>query len=302
MNERASTIHLTAADKAAMGDDSHDTPFKDRQSVVLCHGMSPELMAGGSRFAHGAAIGDFVVPQGDKRVVFKGSSGFVAQVIGFDLSHPEYTVGVGDDRGVFVCDHGRQGPEDMRWHKAGEAGVAKAGYYRVNGGHPGNKVTPTVTTYMLVNGYGVVYAMYGTAFRVGRDLVNRAERLRVKVEVDGKIEELKGCTLGKFRFTSQFEKKTYTYPIPVVGIVGRLGEAGGPTLAEWRMIQPMRQAFKAGGEWTPMEALDPPAPPELPLPRQSSISANNAPVQHSETNPPPVENGDADWEIDDLDL
>ena len=37
-------------------------------------------------------------------------------------------------------------------------------------------------------------------------------------------------------------------------------------------------------------------------PKQGSVSVNDAPVQRSETNPPPVEDGDANWEIDDLDL
>jgi hypothetical protein len=65
----------------------------------------------------------------------------------------------------------------------------------------------------------------------------------------------------------------------------------------------LRQAFKEGGEWTPMEALDPPAPPpELPLPRQGSTSVNGALVQRSEANPPPVEDAGPDWEIDDLDI
>jgi hypothetical protein len=244
------------------------------------------------------------------------STGFVAQIIGFVLSHPEYTVG--DDRGPPVEDHGVRPPKDMEFlKKAGgvsnkigkyEAGlVAKSGYYRIVDGKPGNVVRPTITCYMLVNGYGVSYAMYGTAYTVVRDLVTRAERLRVRVEVDGKTEELKGCTLGKYRFTSKFETRDYTYPVPVVEIVGRLGEAGGPTLAEWRTVQPLRQAFKEGGEWTPMEALDPPAPPELPLPshrgswetpKQGSISVNDNPVPRNE-DPPPPDWVERNWERDD---
>jgi hypothetical protein len=307
MNERPSVIHLTAAELAAMGgDDGHDTPFRDRQSVVLCHGMSPELQPGSARYAPGAAIGDYVVPQGDKRVVFKGQAGFVAQIIGFSLSHPEYTVGVGDDRGQYVDDHGVNPPKDMRWFKAGESGVAKAGYYRTApDGKPGNKVVPTVTAYMLVDGYGVAYAMYGTAYKVGRELVIRAERLRVKVEVDGKTEELRSCILGKYKFTSAFEKKAFTYPVPAIQILGKLGEANGPTEVEYRNILPLRQALRAGGDWTPMETLDPPAPPGLLLPKQGhnpdnrTVNDNGAPAQRSEADPPPAEGDGRNWEIDD---
>jgi hypothetical protein len=298
---------------AAVGDDDgRDLQFRDRQNVVLCHATSPELMAGGPRHAPGAAIGDYVVPQGDKRAVFKGSTGFAALVIGFDLSHPEYTVGVGaGDRGVFVCDHGREAPPDTDFLKAAggvsnrigpyAAGlVAKTGHYRIGAdGKPGNKVTPTISAFLLVNGFGVVYAMYGTAFPIARDqLVARAERLRVKVDgPDGKPEELKGCTLAKFKFTSKVETKAYSYPVPVIDLLGKLGEASGPTLAEWRMIQPLRQALRAGGNWTPIEAFDPPAPPELPPQRAVNVNDNSA--QRSEANPPPAEDGGRDWEIDD---
>ena len=153
--------------------------------------MSPELMAGGPRYAPGAAIGDYVVPQGDRRVVF-GETGFVAQVIGFNLSHPEYTVGVGagDDRGQLVDDHGRQAPEDMDFFKTAggvskkigpySAGlVAKTGHYRIVDGKPGNKVVPTITAYCWSTATAS-YAMYGTAFAAGRDLAARIERLRVR--------------------------------------------------------------------------------------------------------------------------
>lgn len=297
MNERPSVINLTAADRAAMGDDGHDTPFVGKSEMTLVYAASPEVLVGGPSFVPGAQVGGYAVSQGDKRIAF--NNGVLFHPIGFRLSHPEYGPDVGDKRGQYLRDHGVARPDAAVWRDADGFQIQKAGYYLPNG----NAVVPTVTAYGLVNGFGVGFAMYRTAYNAGKDLVIRAERLRVKADIDGKTEELRGCTLGVFKFTSAFEKRgPYTVPIPVATLVGRLGEEGGPTLAAWRKIQPLRRAFKEGGDWTPIEAFDPPAPPELGTSRQGSVTVNDMSVQRSEANPPPIEDGGADWEIDDLDL
>jgi hypothetical protein len=57
-------VQLNAEDYGLVrGDDGHDTPFRDRQSMVLVYGTSPELVFGGPRYVEGAEIGGFVVPQ-----------------------------------------------------------------------------------------------------------------------------------------------------------------------------------------------------------------------------------------------
>ena len=278
-------FQLTDADRASfLCDDGRDTPFRDRQSMSLNHATSPALVIGGSAHVPGAVIGGYTVSLGDERVPM---ASVLFQVIAFTLSHPEYTVGLGDgDRGVFVCDHGVAEPSGMKFLKQGERGVAKAGFYRINDGRPGNKVVPTVTAYGLVDGHGISYAMYGTAFKPGKDWVIRAERLRAKAEIDGKIEELRGCTLGRFKLTSAIEKKgMLSYPVPVITLVGKLGEAGGPTFEQWLLVKQLRKAFK-DGDWTPAEAIDPPdPPPALEEPQRGSIDVrsgsgawNNAPL------------------------
>jgi hypothetical protein len=150
----------------AWGDDGHDTTFVERQSIILCHGNSPELMVGGSRFVPGAKIGTWVVPQGDKRVPFDA---FVGHILGFDVNHPEYTLGGGvNDRGIRIHDHGALPPGDTDFVRA-EGGlnkilgrypaglVTKSGHYRIGpDGKPYSKVVPTILVYMLVNGHGCV--------------------------------------------------------------------------------------------------------------------------------------------------
>jgi hypothetical protein len=242
MNEMRSK--LTAEDyDLVRGDDGHDTPFRDRQSMVLVYGSSPELVFGGSRYVKGAEIGGYVAPQGDKRVPMKS---VLMQTVVFTLTHPEYTLGDGEgDRGQFVCDHGVKPPSDMKFLKASGGLVKKTGHYRVGAdGKPGNKVAPTITAYGLVNGFGASYAMYGTAYGAGREFAGRAERLMVRVDppliitqpggpaID--VPELRGCALGIFELTSRFEKMgPYRVPVPVMTLVGKLGEEGGPTLEQW---------------------------------------------------------------------
>jgi hypothetical protein len=292
-------IKLTADDRGLIhGDDGHDTPFRDRQSVVLIHGTSPELVVGGPKFVSGALIGDYAVPQGDLRAAFKGSVGVVFHVVGFDHMNPEYTVSLGDgDRGQFVTDHGVTAPKDTKFLQASDGLVRKTGHYRMIDGKPGNKVVPTVVAYGLVNGHGVSYAMYGTAYSVGVDWINRAERLRAKVEIEGKLEEIRGCTLGLFLLTSRLEKKgSYTYPVPAVTTIGKLGEARGPSAEQWRLAKRLRQAFKQGLDWTPPETLDPPAPtPEIQASPKSTIVINDVPT---EIKPPPPQ-GEEDYGFDD---
>jgi hypothetical protein len=306
MNERPSIIRPTAAD-TAWGDDGYDTPFKERQSVILVHATSPDLMVGGPRFIPGAKRGSWVVPQGDKRVPFDS---FVAHILGFEINHPEYTLSGGaNDRGVFVCDHGAMPPEGMEFLKAGgdvsykigryPAGlVAKTGHYRIGPDHkPYAKVAPTITVYMLVNSYGCTYAAYGTAFPPVRDdLVKRAERLRMMAEgADGKPEELKGCTLGKFRFGSRIEKKTYEYPVPVITFVGKLGDEGGPTLEEWRNAKGLRKVLKEGGDWAPViDHFEPPDPPPeaLPKPNIHRPDIRSGKGTWNDNSAPPVESYD----------
>jgi hypothetical protein len=144
---------------------------------------------------------------------------------------------------------------------------------------------------MLVNGHGCTYAAYSTAFPIVRDsLVIRAERLRVRVEgADGKPEELKGCTLGKFRFASRIEKKAFEYPVPVITLAGKLGDKDGPTLEEWRQTKALRKVLKEGGDWAPViDHFEPPEPPPEALPKPDIRSGKGA----WNDNAPPVEGYD----------
>jgi hypothetical protein len=311
MNELRS-IQLNAEDYDLVhGDDVHDTPFQDRQAMVLVYGTSPELVFGGSRYVEGASIGSYVVPQGDQRVSMRS---VLFQPIVFTLTHPEFTVGDGDDRGAFVCDHGVKPPGDTDFLKASgdvsrkigpyPAGlVGKTGFYRINDRKPGNRVVPTITAFGLVNGFAASFAMYGTAWKVGRDFASRAARLTVKVDpplmVNEKdnalidVSELHGPTLGVFTLTSRMEKGAYEYPVPVISAARKLGEDGGPTLAQWRLAQGLRRRFQRSGmmDWTPLEAIEVPAPP--PEPGDRALPNPRAEIQRPR---PDIRSGRGAWD------
>jgi hypothetical protein len=266
-------LNFTAADRAAQGDGAPDLLFKERQGITLAHQVSPELTPGDARHVPGLVIGGFAVPQGDVKVAF--NDGFEFLLVGLTLDHPQYGADTAAGRGRYVTSHGVNMPREARWLDAGP-GVSKSGHYLPNG----DKIVQTVTGHMLVGGFGCGYDFYGSAFKVGKALAISAQRLRAIGEDEtGKRIEVRGCTLGRWRMTSFFEKKgAYTYPVPKATRIGKLGEAGGPTLEEWRVLQSLRQAFREGEEWMPMEAIEPPAPPlfEAALPRPDIRSGRGA--------------------------
>jgi hypothetical protein len=209
-----------------------------------------------------------------------------------DLDNPEYGPDTDAGRGKYVTSHGVNMPADAKWLNISN-GVKKAGYYRPSG----TKVVPTVTAYMLVEGYGCTFAFYGSAFKVGKDLAVQAQRLRAMVGTEGEdgktaeIVEVRGCALGKWRMTSVIEKKgDFRYPLPAVTFLGKLGDksGAGPTLDQWRSLQRLRQAFKQGLDWAPREAIDWPVPPpkiEIEAPRSGSVNVRSG--QDAWDIPPP---------------
>jgi hypothetical protein len=299
MSDYNRPLKFTAADKALTeGDDTPDTPFKDRHRALLVHATNPELVADDSRYVRGAGVGDFVVPEGEDRVVYRGSTGFICQPVGFDFNHNEYEPDTATGRGKFVKPHGPERPHGWRWLKPAD-GVSKEGMYLPSG----NRVVPTITAMLVVGGYGCQYDFYGTAFNPGKDFAIRAGKLTATVEgEDGKPVKVVGCTLGNFLVTSYIKKDgDRRYPMPVVTLIGKLGEEKGPTLDAWRFAQSLRQAFKQGGDWMPIEALEPPVPPPEALPPRSHVDIGGGPARWDRKGPPPPPddpNEGRDWDAE----
>jgi hypothetical protein len=240
-------VNLTDADRKLFGGiDEPDLQLRDRSTITLMQTNSPQLIPGEKRSAPaGTTAGDFVARRLDgTQTVFKGKTGLMAQLIGCRLAHPEYEPSRGTQRGRFVHDHGERRPPDTRFLYADRDGVEKSGYYKENG----NRVVPTITALLLVEGFGYALDFENTAYAVGQDLSSRAARLRVKIGDD----VIGGPVVGKFLITSELEKKgDRRWFKSVIGPVYKLGEEKGPTLEEVRFAKGLRDSFKAGGEWAP---------------------------------------------------
>jgi hypothetical protein len=243
-------VNLTDADRKLLGGvDEPDLQLRDRSTITLMQTNSPQLLSGEKRSAPaGTTAGDFVARRLDgAQTVFKGQTGFMAQLIGCRLSNLEYEAGRGTERGRFVEDHGERRPPDTRFLYADRDGVEKTGYWRENG----NRIVPTITALLLVEGFGYALSFYNTAYAVGEDLSRRAARLRVTI--DGTV--IASPVVGNFLITSEVEKKgDRRWFKPVIGsVIYKLGEEQGPTLEEVRFAKGLRDSFKAGGEWMPLE-------------------------------------------------
>jgi hypothetical protein len=250
-----STINLTDADRELFrGVEEPDLQLRDKSTMTLLQTNSPQLVRDDKKRYAGpnAAPGDFVARCLDgTQTIFKGTTGFLAQVIGCRLSHPEFEPDHGTERGRFVEEHGERRPPDAQFLYPDRDGVEKTGWWRPNG----NRVMPTITALMLVDGFGYAMSFYRSAYAIGEELASRAARLRVKIGDD----VIASPVVGNFLITSAVVKQgDRRWFKPLIGPVYKLGEEKGPLLEGVRLAKELRDSFKAGGDWS---SLEPPAAP-----------------------------------------
>jgi hypothetical protein len=289
-------LQMTASDRALLaGVGDADLASKGPLQIKLLQNNSPELTAGTAEYlGDHARAGMFAVPHEGEWILTKSDQGYDFQLVAFTRAFLEWLAG----RGGFVAPHSEK-PGDAVWLDKGgrhptwdheDVGAEKAGFWRANG----NKVEETILAHKLVGNIGLkapiagVFGFRSTALAVGRDLGDRAQRLKVEGE------NIKGIILGKWKMTSRLEvRNDYRWWLPVATLIGKFGEKTGPTLAEVRLAASLRQAFKEGLPWAP-EPPEPPAPPSehiapariapAPAPaaasaqRRGSIEVNGQPV------------------------
>jgi hypothetical protein len=114
---------------------------------------------------------------------------------------------------------------------------------------------PTITAFLLVERAGYALNFYSSAFAIGEDLASRAARLRVTI--DGVT--IASPVVGNFHITSELEKKgDRRWFKPVIGrVIYKLGDEKSPTLEQVRLAKGLRDTFKSGGEWMPLEPSTP---------------------------------------------
>jgi hypothetical protein len=285
--------------------------------VQLLQSNSPHLVEDSKEYlGELAKAGMYAVPHAGEWLLVKE---FILQLIAFTRAYLEWLAG----RGGFVASHAEK-PGDAVWLAKGQrhptwdledVGVERAGFWRANT----NKVEEVISAHGLISNVGLTAPIAGvlgfrsTSLAVGRELADRSQRLRIEGE------EIKGIVLGKWKVTSRLEKRDdYRWHLPVVTLVGKFGEATGPTLVDTLLAARLRQAFKQGETWEPPgEPPVPPPPP--PIAHATTSESRESAGRHGsiEVNGRPVSGGrrafaqyeDADYggprsrdEIDDVDF
>jgi hypothetical protein len=271
---------LTPEDIALAEGDAPDLAIRARSKITLVQSNSPELIPGDKRYVPGAAVGSFIVPQGDGREAV-AKVDFVA--VGFSDYFDEYL----PNRGPYVTTHLRKPPGAV-WLNAKRDNVEKTGLWLPNG----NRVVEVLLVYLVMTGgVGASFAFYGTGFPVGRDFSDRAASLKATVGT----ASVHSCTVGKWRLTATFEKDgDLRWCKPAVSLLGKLGEAKGPTIAEWRQAQTLRRAVKDGAPW--QEALADFSVQSTPAKPKLTVVDNDKDLW--DEGPPPVDPNDPGYGAD----
>jgi hypothetical protein len=185
-------------------------------------------------------------------------------------------------RGGYVGPHSVM-PPDARWLKKNESPDGREGLYRSSND---NRIEETWYVPELIlpdDGsppFVATQSFHSTACVIGKDMLRRAAR---KVMVDGAL--VSNPALIKWRMTSRFASGDGNrWPVPVPTIVGRFGEANGPTADQVGLAAKLRKAFQQG---LPM-GEEPPTPPSEAIERTPRpVITSGLPIVHEVETPPP---------------
>lgn len=199
-------------------------------------------------YVEGARAGGYVLPTSEGRVFAPVPPGLIFGVIGFTQEWALYepsTDGGQDER----VDVQPKLPATARWRF--DPAVGK----KVHKTDSGLLVREEIGIIMLPEATGQIcrYVTQKTAVKIGRAFYNRAQRLRV--------DDVCGCVLGRFRATSFLKSEDgRNWHLPVLSVVGKLGEENGPGVERVREIAQLRDAYLKGASLSEPAALEPPAP------------------------------------------
>ena len=230
-----------------------DLALGELPSIKLLQSNSQDLLNSPDNpwYLEGAMAGGFAVPGREGRIFLPSPPGFHACIFAFGR---EWIEGELDAEGEFqqVGEPHAVKPTDAIWRKDPVTG--KKVFKRDNG----RLIREHINCLMKVEETGQIgrYVFSKTALRVGRELANASQRLKV----DG-LDNVRGCVLGRYRWTSRLEKQdTRRWFLPVQTLAGKLGQPGGPSLGTVLELAELRKTFKAGMPPS-LEIEGPPEPP-----------------------------------------
>ena len=266
---------LTETEKALFADIGEvDLPPRLPQPWRIISPNSHCLLRAHKSFHSDAKPERFIGPVSDSRMVLQTLRGIL---VGVENPWIERTSDF-----AFVAEHERKPPE-AGWKNAADALDGKAGFRMSNG----NPVFEHILAFWLLLNAELsrptpgLFAFVKTGVDAGRELMNRASRFR-----DDALG-IRGYVLGMWEIGTVYEQRNPKYPpylTPIVRLLGRYGEAGGPTFDEMMLAAQVRKAFLAGEPWPP-EISGAPAKalpastekPALPASASSASAPSSAP-------------------------
>jgi hypothetical protein len=204
-------------------------------------------------YLEGAMAGGFAAPGREGRVFIPVPPGFHSGAFAFVQ---EWIEGELDAEGEFqqIGEPHAVKPIDAIWRKDPITG--KKVFKRDNG----HLMREHINCLMKVEETGQIgrYVFAKTALRIGREFANASQRLKAEG-----LDNVRGCVLGRYRWTSRLEKQdTRRWFLPVQTLAGKLGQPGGPTFETVLELAELRKTFLAG--LPPMLEIE--GPPEPPVP------------------------------------
>jgi hypothetical protein len=179
-----SKLQLSAEDKALLaGAEGPDLSGLGPPPITLNQPLSPAVLPGDGR-VQGAAVGGWTLPWNDTWIA---AELFSSVILGFTEDFREYR----PNRGGLAQVHSAM-PADARWRDD----RTPRGHYRDSNDNP---VEDTINCFMMVvnlkpEPFGGVFRFSRKALAVGRELENRAHRLKVEGEnISGMVI---GCGSG----------------------------------------------------------------------------------------------------------
>jgi hypothetical protein len=305
MKDERDPNNLTPEERALVESGAEpDLPSGMPPLAALLQSTSLQLQPGNTDFVVGACQGDFLVPRDGGFVLIKGTIGITFVPVGFETQWPQFRPFRGGYAGVTHASK----PVNAKWLKPEKtfdkpaSPDGKQGNYLIDAdGNPGDKIEETLYLHALVlpgdshPPHGVSFSFHSTSLSIGKDFGKRAERLQVTTNG----HPLKGYVVAKWKLTSFYKKPDkYGWWEPVLSLVGKLGEASGPTREETLLAARLRANFKQG--LTPVleaarAAPEIEGPPEPPAPLSEDASFDGPPE------PPPYDRNPDD-DIDDVDF
>jgi hypothetical protein len=145
----------------------------------------------------------------------------------------------------------------------------------------GRVVKESRTVYMAVGARIIAFSVHSTGLAPIIDMLDRCKRFSVGHPSEAK--PLRGPLISKWRMTTTERREgSYRWWIPNPELLGKLGEPGGPSIAEVRFAREARANFLGGGSlWDEAPALEAPRTGRLaevtsgPAPRPVETAPSN---------------------------